>query len=243
MNDISTPKLKEKKFWDKTEHFDGFSYPAFNLMLEHLRNLKFVIEIGCGSGAWTKHLSKISDNIIGIDISLPQIKELQKTLRNTNASGILADGEFLPIKEGSVDQIIFTFSLHHISNIERCLEGATIRIKKNGFIIMIEPNGINFLRYFAYIIGTALHSMNKNKFSTPADKPVNIKKVIKILNKKGFQCEYWPSSATISTYNCSARVGVSLLPKVYTQCLKIASRVFPNIFGSANFILIAKKMD
>lgn len=88
---------------------------------------EIILDIGCGTGILFKMVNcKI---IIGIDISINMLKEAKK---EGKANLILADGEFLPIKDESVDVVISTTVLNLIKNKEDFLNEAMRCLKKGG---------------------------------------------------------------------------------------------------------------
>lgn len=229
----------EKRIWDTCNDYDGFDEDTF-LLLRYCGKLKLVVEIGCGSGAWTTRLSEVAEEVIGIDFSSSLIKKAHRKLQNTNCNVILADAEFLPLKEKSVDQCIFTFSLHHISNTTQCLEDVSRCLKKNSSIILIEPNGSSFARFFAYRIRGFLRTAG-DRTSKPIESLVNIHEVTRILSKSGFKTESRPSSATIAISDKSASLNKNLSSRMYIESLKIATLIFPGMFGSSDFFLVGKR--
>jgi SAM-dependent methyltransferase len=237
MTTSMTVKQREKRIWDKSSGIEGFDEDTFNFVLKHGGKLKRIVEVGCGSGTWSRHLCKIADDLIGIDFSSSLIKEMK---RNTNCEAILGDAEFLPLKEESIDQCIFTFSLHHVPNIYQSLEGAIRCLKKNGMIILLEPNGSNFARFLAFRVGRLL-GITGIKTSKYFESPININNVIIILEKMGCKCQVWPSLATIRINRKIINTKKDLQLRIYIQYLTAASLIFPNTFGSSDFVLIGIK--
>ncbi len=105
---------------------------------------------------------------------------------------------------------------------------------------MIEPNGSNFARFFAYRAGRLLGITGK-RTSKFMESPIQIQKVMKILGKLGFRCQVWPSRATITIYSKLLKINSDFQFRFFAQYLNLASHIFPNIFGSSDFILIGLK--
>lgn len=88
---------------------------------------EIILDIGCGTGILFKMVN--CKTIIGIDISINMLKEAKKERK---ADLILADGEFLPIKDECVDIVISATVLNLVKNKELFLKEAMRCLKKGG---------------------------------------------------------------------------------------------------------------
>lgn len=89
-------KVQERDLWDNKQEFWGYEKETFKDMLEHTEKLGLVIEIGCGSGSWTKELCKEATEVVGVDFSKGLIKKTHQDLKKQNCHTILSDAEHLP---------------------------------------------------------------------------------------------------------------------------------------------------
>jgi SAM-dependent methyltransferase len=91
-----------------------------------------VLEMGCGSGAL---LSRLPCKLkIGVD-------PVESLLANSSSfDAILAVSEGTPFPDESFDLVFFKHSLHHVQNKNRGLSEAIRILRKNGRLIIIEPN-------------------------------------------------------------------------------------------------------
>jgi len=95
-----------------------------------------LLDIGCGTG---RNMNYKDINTIGIDISIPQLKECQDNNR------IQCDMTKLCFKDNSIDNIINIAAFHHLATIERrtmCLTEMN-RILKPGGKILLSVWSIN----------------------------------------------------------------------------------------------------
>jgi ubiquinone/menaquinone biosynthesis C-methylase UbiE len=236
----SALKWREKQYFEGCGHeVDTYDKEASHFILEMFKKSKLIIEIGCGSGAWTRHLAKEGNYVIGVDLSSSLIKEMHKKLRNSNCEAIVGDAEFLPFKDKVVDGCFFGFSLHHVPNLLQSIGEAARCLRDNGRLVMIEPNGLNFVLALENQIAVFLKIVKKAGLTSPAERPLNINEVRRILSRFGFQCQIFPCYATLRKKGQMTRL--PLLTRIYTLTLRSASLISPNLFGAPNFILLAAR--
>ena len=127
---------KEKQFWQKNikNFYDDESEGSYRKYLVHfpLSPEDEVIEIGCGSGAMLNHIqTKLK---VGVDLSLHMLSY------GNNFYAVQALAENLPIKDETFNLVYFKHSLHHVLDKEKALKEAVRITKKNGSVIICEPN-------------------------------------------------------------------------------------------------------
>ena len=101
-------------------------------------NNKFILDIGCGNG---RNLNYSNFNIIGIDISIEQLKQNNSNF-NTLIRCNMCD---LPFKNNSFDYIICIASFHHLDSINeriKCLKEMK-RVLNNNSKILLSVWSIN----------------------------------------------------------------------------------------------------
>ena len=86
-----------------------FTWKWTDEFIETLQNNCTILDIGCGTG---RNLTYKNVNIVGIDISIEQLK-------NLNGESVNADMTSLPFRDNSFDNILSIASFHHLSTIER----------------------------------------------------------------------------------------------------------------------------
>jgi 2-polyprenyl-3-methyl-5-hydroxy-6-metoxy-1,4-benzoquinol methylase len=100
------------------------------------------LEIGCGTGMFTKMFAKSGANLIAVDISLDLLKKAQA--RNLPHDRVL----FLEKRiedydtDGSFDAVIGSSVLHHL-DIETALNKIFSLLRPGGFMCFAEPNMLN----------------------------------------------------------------------------------------------------
>lgn len=233
-------KRQEKSYFEGFyQEVDSYDAETFQLIINKCKQPKLVIEIGCGSGAWTAHVAKLGGHVIGLDLSLVLAKKMHKRLKLLNCEAVVGDAEFLPFKDRVADYCFFFFSLHHIPDLYQAITEATRCLKDDGWLIMVEPNGLNFMLTLTARITSILKLVNKAGMTSPAERPLNIIKIVRMLSKLGFKCQVLPCYATLRKK--SQETKSSLQTRIYWLTLKISPSIFPKIFGASDFILFAEK--
>lgn len=107
-----------------------------------------VLEVGCGLGRYTLLLAERGVAIEGLDLSPALLEQLS---RYPGAAGIPLHGFDLlrcpPEMHGTFDAVIGFFVLHHVHDLEACLETATKLVRPGGRVAFLEPNPWNPLYY------------------------------------------------------------------------------------------------
>lgn len=109
--------------------------------LEYLKLLgkkKTVVDVGCGSGQ--NCLATNADFKVCLDFSERQLMEAKK---RGCENLVLADMEFVPFRDGSVDALLYIASLHHLSDPNKAVTEAVRVLKEGGDILvtvwLIQP--------------------------------------------------------------------------------------------------------
>jgi SAM-dependent methyltransferase len=66
------------------------------------------LDLGCGSGRTTLPLCKQGFDLVGVDISLPLLRELQQ--RSQDVQLVCADASKLPFRLGTFENVLFSFN-------------------------------------------------------------------------------------------------------------------------------------
>lgn len=103
-----------------------------------------IIDIGCGTGSILEYLKKITDSVIGFDISRSM---LRATRKKTGVAVICGDCFNLPFSQETFDIIILSGILHHLPSLN-CLQEVKRVLKPNGTLLIYEPHQYQFLLAF-----------------------------------------------------------------------------------------------
>ena len=108
-----------------------------------------VLEVGCGPGRYTFLLAERGVKVEGLDLSPQLIAQLEEN--NAGRYEIPTYGFDLADSPtemyGAFDAVIGFFVLHHVHELDRCLEVAAKLVKPGGSVAFLEPNPLNPLYY------------------------------------------------------------------------------------------------
>jgi SAM-dependent methyltransferase len=113
---------------------------ALLISLGDLQPGKRVLELGCGTGLFTRMLAPVGVHLTSIDIS----SELLRTARGKSPelSFILADAHELPFAENTFDAVIGSSVLHHLQA-RLALQEIRRVTRPGGRLAFAEPNMLN----------------------------------------------------------------------------------------------------
>jgi ubiquinone/menaquinone biosynthesis C-methylase UbiE len=101
------------------------------------------LDVGCGSGYITKHLTNMFDYVIGID-NEPEYRTLQRTeLISDKLSFIGAEGMELPLTDESIDIVVFNHVYIYFKDQNYLFEELRRVLKKGGIIYFAGANAMS----------------------------------------------------------------------------------------------------
>jgi len=112
------------------------------MLTAHLKNSDKVLEIGCGTGYFTKEIVKSGAYVTAIDISPELIQIAKQEIRETNVCFVLENAYDLTFEAHSFDSIVGSSVLHHLE-IEKAIEEMFRVLKPGGRMFFTEPNMMN----------------------------------------------------------------------------------------------------
>ncbi|MBW1888441.1 MAG: methyltransferase domain-containing protein [Deltaproteobacteria bacterium] len=109
-------------------------------------NPQSVLDNGCGTGELLKELLPHCNLPIGSDISKAMIKTAKDSIGDEkDIIWVVSPGESLPFADNIFDVICFRGTLHHMSDEMAALKEAYRILKKNGLVMLSEPNDDSIL--------------------------------------------------------------------------------------------------
>jgi ubiquinone/menaquinone biosynthesis C-methylase UbiE len=107
------------------------------------------LDLGCGTGWAVRYVSDLmkgKGNCAGIDISEKMIEQARRLAAGMNNVVFHnASSENLPVEDGSIDNIICTFSFHHYANPVKALSEARRVLKPRGKFFILDATLDDFL--------------------------------------------------------------------------------------------------
>lgn len=130
--DFDRIALLEPVNWDHNSHYHNF------LLKQLPPYCESILEIGCGTGAFSRLLSKRSDKVVAIDLSAKMIEiAKQQSSHCTNIDFQVADilkWEF-PIEQ--FDTIVSIATVHHLP-LEILLPNLELDLKPSGKLVILD---------------------------------------------------------------------------------------------------------
>ncbi len=125
------------------------SEPIMERIVErYLKELQFetsglLVEIGCGAGAISRRIAKHAENVtvLAFDPSANYISIAKRDKEEfPNLSFSVFDGEYIPIENGKVDNIIMHTVLSHLVDPSRLVKEAHRLLRSNGKLVICDAD-------------------------------------------------------------------------------------------------------
>jgi 2-polyprenyl-3-methyl-5-hydroxy-6-metoxy-1,4-benzoquinol methylase len=101
-----------------------------------------VLELGCGTGYFTKELAHTGANVSAIDISPDLLEEARRNCPAPNVTFEIQNAYALSYPDASFDSVVGSSVLHHLE-IDEALRQIYRVLKPGGLIHFTEPNMLN----------------------------------------------------------------------------------------------------
>lgn len=102
------------------------------------RKRQTAIEVGCGTGEFTRRWAALGLDVLGIDLSPAAIAMARSAAGGPRYE--VGDAEKLPLGDGSVDFVIFASVLHHMPDFRPAVREAYRVLAKGGICFAFDPN-------------------------------------------------------------------------------------------------------
>jgi len=103
-----------------------------------------ILDVGCGSGRYSLKLASRGVETISIDLSLKMLKVLLRKLEGhglrENVHVILADGENLPFRDGSLKSLLCTLTFDHFQEPKKAISEFSRVLKVEGLCVISTLN-------------------------------------------------------------------------------------------------------
>lgn len=156
------------------------------IFLADLKPNSLILDAGCGEGYWGRAFAKSGHQVVGIDLSSEVINRAVKKAvpRQSFLVGNLL--EKLPFANKHFDCIICGGVLHHFpdrEDINTAFHNLYNSLKNGGKIILVEPNGSNFLVCLSRQIGCFLVRYYSKEIASENETIHSIKTYLGLLEK------------------------------------------------------------
>ncbi len=122
--------------------YDRFEKQSVDRLLAGVSKHSRLLEVGCGTGQWSRYFSDKGFDVTGIDISSEMIKiAKQKYIPSSHFE--IADGRNLPFEDESFDGAAAITVLEFTTEPEKIVSEMVRCVKKKGVIIIGVLNALN----------------------------------------------------------------------------------------------------
>ena len=112
------------------------------MLTAHIKASDKILEIGCGTGYFTKEIAKTKATITAIDISPELLNMAKQEIPETNVSFVLDNAYELSFDDNCFDSIVGSSVLHHLE-VEKAINEMFRVLKAGGSMFFTEPNMMN----------------------------------------------------------------------------------------------------
>jgi ubiquinone/menaquinone biosynthesis C-methylase UbiE len=122
----------ESYYQTKYKRADMLEKRLLKKLLEQIGDTQTLLEVGCGTGHFTRWMETLRLECYGLDLSSVMLREAKKLW----PKGLLLQGEssYLPFKARSFDVVVFIACLEYMPNIVAVF-GEAARVTRKGIII------------------------------------------------------------------------------------------------------------
>jgi ubiquinone/menaquinone biosynthesis C-methylase UbiE len=118
----------------KGHRVDRAERTLLDWMLACLPRTEQVLEVGCGTGHFSRYLASRSLGVVGLDRSPAMLTALRTG--EPRIVGVQADAHRLPIRDRAVDAVLFVTSLEFLEYPEDALAEA-VRVSRQGLMLLV----------------------------------------------------------------------------------------------------------
>jgi ubiquinone/menaquinone biosynthesis C-methylase UbiE len=124
--------LTERSGWSHNDHYHNF-------LLSHVpRHCKAILEIGCGTGAFSRALAARSSRAVALDLSPEMVRiARERSRQHTNIDFHIADALEWEFPPDHFDCVVSIATLHHLP-MEAVLPKIKRTLKTNGVLIILD---------------------------------------------------------------------------------------------------------
>lgn len=112
------------------------------MLTSHIESSMTVLEIGCGTGFFTKELEKTQAEVTAIDISSDLLNVAKEKIKKDNVKMMIDNAYKMSFEEFTFDTVVGSSVLHHL-DIKLALKEIYRVLKPGGSAYFTEPNMLN----------------------------------------------------------------------------------------------------
>ena len=150
-----------QSFGDEWKSFSKFSEhdikvagdQYFDIVPENIYAGKYVLDVGCGTGRWSKYISQLAGELEAIDPSEAVISAAALLQDNKNVRVSQASAGNIPFPDDTFDFVLSLGVLHHIPDTRGAMKNCIDKVKPGGYFLVylyysLDNRGILFRSLF-----------------------------------------------------------------------------------------------
>lgn len=230
-------KNMEKDHFDKIANSydkDFEDFPSFHYIETVLNYLKshssygLILEVGAGTGTFTKGVINKRNKIISSDLSRQMILKSKEKNNFRQIDFLQCDVEHLPFNDGLFDQVFCVGLLHHMIFLPNSYFTAIdemIRVLKDGGgLIIVEPNWSNIFQKLSY------YTFFKRGTTSSREKPIYLPEILEYTSNKKLKLE------VVETFTFLPR----MTPNFFYKATLPLQEIFLRIFKKSGRVFLIK---
>lgn len=211
-------KRAEKAFFDnfvQQKEYDVFDERGYLRILSEFDSLvlrrddKILLDVGCGTGAFTKRLQRENHLTLGVDISFKSASQASKIVDGCHFFS--GDAEKLPLIDESVDVVVFSGVLHHLPSMDNALAECMRIMKPGGDFFAYDPNGVNPAMW---VYRSAKSPLSTRKGWTVNERLLRKQEIFGALKRAGFSNVISKGISGVTYKYVGTKTGMKIL-KIY----------------------------
>jgi 2-polyprenyl-3-methyl-5-hydroxy-6-metoxy-1,4-benzoquinol methylase len=138
--------MRDWKIYERIDPSNESTYYLYRIHLDRylsyvgLANGLTVLDVGCAYGFGSAALGKKAERVIGIDTSIPVVKEAKKRYGSSKIDFVVMSAEHLGLREHAI-QGAFAFEVvEHLTEPDTFFEDIERTISETGFLVLSTPN-------------------------------------------------------------------------------------------------------
>jgi len=120
----------------KLRVYEERTYEYVRLFERYISGARIILDVGCGTGAFSKAVVSRERLVIALDIDGDALRRIE----NNYIEKVCADAQNLPFRDSSVDCALAISLLEHLESPERCVKELYRVLRRRGVAVVQLPN-------------------------------------------------------------------------------------------------------
>lgn len=214
-----------------------------NAILPEFSNNKKILDLGVGTGRWSREFVSLGNDVTGVDISRNMLDVARKNIPSYRFVPVQSNMESLPFADEEFDIINCVRAVKYVGNSQAVFRAMNRVLKDDGKLVL-EVSNKSLLISPLYYLAKALQSIKLNKgiFNYLSHAKLYSKRGIqKELELSGFKVEkIKPLFIVPATIYC--KIDNKTLFSAVTSLERFFSSILPPSLFSRSFVIVARKV-